>query len=402
MRGNALTKSAREMSASRNLPLSGMFCRLPVERLSTTHTSCPPSTRRRAICEPMKPAPPVTRYFTCPPASQSSACGKSGMVKPSVDLQQHLQVLPAPERLPRRLELLERIRPRQQLVHLEPGQQLKRLVKFPRAAADRTHDRLVVRHEILEVVLAARVRQAEQKNGRPGAAVVQHPVEDEGIARRIDQRLETRQISKLVADSDRRVLKAGAAKRFTIVHDDFMLSHIEDAGAQIADGAGAEDHTSSLGPRPPSPLETLQSFQNHGKRLAESRLAQCQISRYPMHDITWHQHVFRVAAIQPDHTRFLAATTRCPVLAPTIVTRAAALDALRHDSFADLHPCHIGPDFHDATREFMPRTDRVLCPAVLVIPQTSREDFEVSAAHTLVCDLDQHVARLDRRKLHRA
>jgi hypothetical protein len=37
------------------------FSRRPVERSSTTATSCPSSSSASTTCEPMKPAPPVTR-----------------------------------------------------------------------------------------------------------------------------------------------------------------------------------------------------------------------------------------------------------------------------------------------------------------------------------------------------
>src|SRR5258706_10113644 len=35
--------------------------RLPVEKLSSTRTRCPSPRSRSTMCEPMKPAPPVTR-----------------------------------------------------------------------------------------------------------------------------------------------------------------------------------------------------------------------------------------------------------------------------------------------------------------------------------------------------
>ena len=40
-----------------------MFAFEPVKRLSSTVTSAPCASRRRASCEPMKPAPPVTRHL---------------------------------------------------------------------------------------------------------------------------------------------------------------------------------------------------------------------------------------------------------------------------------------------------------------------------------------------------
>ena len=45
----------------RNRALSGTFGRFPVERSSTTVTSNPRARKRSATCEPMNPAPPVTR-----------------------------------------------------------------------------------------------------------------------------------------------------------------------------------------------------------------------------------------------------------------------------------------------------------------------------------------------------
>src|SRR5690554_6851897 len=54
------------MSPSTNSILSAMaaiFSRLPVERLSSTTTSCPFSRIYLVRLQPMKPAPPVTRYF---------------------------------------------------------------------------------------------------------------------------------------------------------------------------------------------------------------------------------------------------------------------------------------------------------------------------------------------------
>jgi hypothetical protein len=41
----------------------GDFSRRPAERSSTTTTRWPSSAWRLAMCEPMKPAPPVTRMF---------------------------------------------------------------------------------------------------------------------------------------------------------------------------------------------------------------------------------------------------------------------------------------------------------------------------------------------------
>src|SRR6266852_142123 len=46
---------------SRKRAFTGTFSRFPVERSSTTDTSNPLARKRSATCEPMKPAPPVTR-----------------------------------------------------------------------------------------------------------------------------------------------------------------------------------------------------------------------------------------------------------------------------------------------------------------------------------------------------
>src|SRR5687768_10378765 len=43
-----------------SLATSARFSQVPVERSSTTVTSCPLARRRRTRLEPMKPAPPVT------------------------------------------------------------------------------------------------------------------------------------------------------------------------------------------------------------------------------------------------------------------------------------------------------------------------------------------------------
>src|SRR5262252_1970162 len=47
---------------SMRLAKSAMFSRLPVEKLSRMRTASPRAISARAIDEPMKPAPPVTRY----------------------------------------------------------------------------------------------------------------------------------------------------------------------------------------------------------------------------------------------------------------------------------------------------------------------------------------------------
>ena len=54
------------MSPSMNsiLPaIPARFSVFPVERSSRTRTESPRPTKVSAMCEPMKPAPPVTRYF---------------------------------------------------------------------------------------------------------------------------------------------------------------------------------------------------------------------------------------------------------------------------------------------------------------------------------------------------
>ena len=56
-----LLRSPR-MILSRLLPFAkARLARLPVEKLSSTRTRCPCASRRSTTCEPMKPAPPVTR-----------------------------------------------------------------------------------------------------------------------------------------------------------------------------------------------------------------------------------------------------------------------------------------------------------------------------------------------------
>src|SRR5262249_1249622 len=52
------------MSSSRNSAASLTYSGRPVERSSSTSTPSPRSTRASTTCEPMKPAPPVTRTFT--------------------------------------------------------------------------------------------------------------------------------------------------------------------------------------------------------------------------------------------------------------------------------------------------------------------------------------------------
>ena len=53
-----------------------------VARLSTMATSWPRARRLSLTCEAMKPAPPVTRIFTCPPRSQTARdrCGQCSSV----------------------------------------------------------------------------------------------------------------------------------------------------------------------------------------------------------------------------------------------------------------------------------------------------------------------------------
>src|ERR1051325_10888335 len=41
-------------------PISSRFSRWPVDKSSRIRTRAPPANRAAAICEPMKPAPPVT------------------------------------------------------------------------------------------------------------------------------------------------------------------------------------------------------------------------------------------------------------------------------------------------------------------------------------------------------
>src|SRR6266851_4303166 len=59
---NAASRSSRRVTSPlMKRAVSGTFSRNPVARLSITVTSCPSATKRSAMCEPMKPAPPVTR-----------------------------------------------------------------------------------------------------------------------------------------------------------------------------------------------------------------------------------------------------------------------------------------------------------------------------------------------------
>src|SRR5262249_10359420 len=55
------TSSIRLTSPRTNRAAAGTFSRSPVARLSITATSCASASRRSTMCEPMKPAPPVTR-----------------------------------------------------------------------------------------------------------------------------------------------------------------------------------------------------------------------------------------------------------------------------------------------------------------------------------------------------
>src|SRR6266545_421336 len=57
------SRSASARSAWTKRAPSGTFSRRPAERSSTTITLWPSSRCRLAMCEPMKPAPPVTRMF---------------------------------------------------------------------------------------------------------------------------------------------------------------------------------------------------------------------------------------------------------------------------------------------------------------------------------------------------
>src|SRR5262245_4044344 len=51
-------------TSSISLRIAATFSSEPVERSSSTRTKCPRATRAAARCEPMKPAPPVTRQRT--------------------------------------------------------------------------------------------------------------------------------------------------------------------------------------------------------------------------------------------------------------------------------------------------------------------------------------------------
>src|SRR5688572_12536648 len=70
------------MSPSRNSnrpSRPARFSRAPVERLSITRTLWPSATRRWTRCEPMKPAPPVTRQVVGLGIGTSSGrCGTAG------------------------------------------------------------------------------------------------------------------------------------------------------------------------------------------------------------------------------------------------------------------------------------------------------------------------------------
>ena len=57
------SRSASAMSAWTKRAPAGTFSRRPAERSSTTTTRWPSATWRPAMCDPMKPAPPVTRMF---------------------------------------------------------------------------------------------------------------------------------------------------------------------------------------------------------------------------------------------------------------------------------------------------------------------------------------------------
>src|SRR5579859_2181223 len=54
------TRARSPTSASTNVARSGTASRWPVERSSTTRTSCPACDSTRAMCDPMYPAPPLT------------------------------------------------------------------------------------------------------------------------------------------------------------------------------------------------------------------------------------------------------------------------------------------------------------------------------------------------------
>src|SRR5262249_48278620 len=66
---------------------TGTFSRLPVERSSTTTTRWPSSRCLLAMCEPMKPAPPVTRMFIIrgphDTGTRRASAVRSGEARPS-------------------------------------------------------------------------------------------------------------------------------------------------------------------------------------------------------------------------------------------------------------------------------------------------------------------------------
>src|SRR5574341_1263513 len=50
------------------------FSRLPLEKLSSTRTNASCSSKAPTMCDPMNPAPPVTRYRVTLPASATQHC----------------------------------------------------------------------------------------------------------------------------------------------------------------------------------------------------------------------------------------------------------------------------------------------------------------------------------------
>src|SRR6187401_3099905 len=78
----ATSKSPRSPSTSSTFGCAGTFSRRPLEKSSAMRTRSPRAINRSTMWEPMKPAPPVTRYndksdgsFACPTAPRAGLLG---------------------------------------------------------------------------------------------------------------------------------------------------------------------------------------------------------------------------------------------------------------------------------------------------------------------------------------
>src|SRR6476660_7374653 len=177
----ATSASARSPSMNSAAAMQARLARLPVIRLSTTRTWCPRRRSSSARCEPMKPAPPVTRYeATRSPSGWETAVRQAGRQLHGVlvvQLPEHgirqADAVQLPERVVVAIvvEVL--------VVGLEHTPIVRILVRLVGVLAE--HDPILILHE--EVVRGPRLPADVVQHGPGFRGQIRHPGEHRAEAR---------------------------------------------------------------------------------------------------------------------------------------------------------------------------------------------------------------------------